>query len=378
MVNLDDLKAQIKNIPPDDLAAPGVIVPARTKANGNLTYICPNCGNGEGDSGDGIAFNYKGGAWLAKCFKCGAGFDNIKLLAVYFGLDSQKDFVEVCNRAAALFGIAASENDFSSYHNLKPLKNLPPKKSFEETAEEIEIKKLTLKFIRSDLAKPDNLEKLSEYNRRGLTVETLRYFHCIYDEKWRHPKILAKAACDSHLDFQKLPPRSRRLLIPSSNNHYVAVLVKSDRTNENKSRWKMHAGSKTEIFGLQTLSADTDCIFVYEGEFNAMTAWQAWQENNFLRQTMNIFEVDTAENLDSGEIVSADFVPYSAFLATGGAAESFWVEMLDAKCKELGISPRVIVNFDKDQAGEGGAAKVQKELRARGFLTAINFIEGDE
>ena len=362
------LKEQIKNIPPADLISAGVL----QLANDKKSPVCPLCGNGTGKTGDGLAVKHYSWGFSHKCFKCGESFDNLNLLALYYGLDTRADFKEILNRAAALFGIATGNfpaNDFSDYHDLQPTKTiLPPKKNIEETEEEIRIKNLTLKIISKDLTAPDKLEFIAVDDRRGVDIETFRYFHCVFCPNWVHPKLRAQG---------KLINPTRRILIPSfGGKHYVAVLVNSERTKENQKYWKMHTAGKSSIFGLQTLKADTDCIFVYEGEFNAMTAFQAWKENNFLRESMNIFEVDTAENLTSGENISADFVPYSAFLATGGAAESFWVETLDAKCKEFGIAPRVIVNFDKDKAGKDGASKVQKELRARGYMTAINFFEG--
>ena len=368
------LKSQIKNIAPADLIAAGVL----QLANDKKSPVCPLCGNGTGKSGDGLAVKHYSWGYSHKCFKCGESFDNIKLLALYYGLDTRADFKEILNRAAADFGIATGNfpaNSFADYHNLQPTKTiLPPKKNIEEVEKECKLKALYLRLTIKDLGTPDNLEKISEYNRRGLTVETLRYFKCIYVENWIHPKNRAEYKLGI---CKNLPPASRRILIPSfGGSHYVAVLVKSDRNEEYQKYWKQHTAGKSDFFGVQTLTADTECVFIYEGEFNAMTAFQAWKENNFLRESMNIFEVDTAENLTSGENISADFIPYSAFLAVGGVAESNWIEYFDKKCKEFGIAPRVIINFDKDKAGKDGASKVQKELRARGYLTAINFIEG--
>lgn len=91
------MKDKIKNICPETLEAHGVI----QRAKDGKTHICPNCGNGTGKTGDGIVFQDKGGVWLAKCFKCGKGFDNFDLLAFHYGLDIRADFIEICKRAAA-------------------------------------------------------------------------------------------------------------------------------------------------------------------------------------------------------------------------------------------------------------------------------------
>ena len=158
----NDVKTQIKNIPPEELAARGVIVPARTKANGKLTYICPECGNGEGDSGDGIAFEYKDGAWLAKCFKCGKGFDNFILLALHYHLDPRADFPEICRRAAADFGLSA-DND------------APPKfaPKVNDTAALAQDSK-ELELIQTDIAAAaNNLDKLPLDARRGFLIAVI-------------------------------------------------------------------------------------------------------------------------------------------------------------------------------------------------------------
>ena len=373
----DFLKNQIKNISPETLLARGVL----QLANDKKTYICPFCGNGTGKSGDGLAVKQYSWGYNFRCFGGGCGganYDNIALLANYYGLNPRADFIEVCKHAAADFlGIFDTDNnsDFSACHNLTPLKT-PPEKTIVQNETDIELKKLTQKYIDAVLQLADNLENVSEENLRGLSVETLRYFHCVYVERWIHPKTFAEYKLGLR---DTLPLRSRRILIPSyDKKHYVAVLVQSDRTPENKKYWKMHTSEKSP-FGLQTLCEYTECIWIYEGEFNCLTAFQSWNvERNFLKKTMLIFRADSTQCLETGEVIKAGSIPYSAFIATGGAAESNWIESLDAKCKELGISPRIVINFDKDKAGEGGAEKIQKELRARGYIVTVNFVKGDD
>ena len=71
--------------------------PARTKVNGEQTYICPLCGNGKGESGDGITRNprSKDGNGL-KCFKCGFSGDIIDLYTEFVpGYDFNKSLSEL-------------------------------------------------------------------------------------------------------------------------------------------------------------------------------------------------------------------------------------------------------------------------------------------
>ena len=326
MVISDNVIIQLKNIPPAELEARGVIVPARTKANGNLTYICPNCGNGNGDSGDGIAFEYKDGAWLAKCFKCGEGYDNIKLLALHYGLNVQTDFVDICNRAAADFGIATD--------NAAPPKFAPPK--VEETA--LDDKELEL--IQADIASAaKNIENLPFDCRRGLSIDTLKKFNCGFIENWKSPK---SRVADT---FATPTPR---LIVPSG-NHYLARLTVPVETFpadvQKYIRPKQHAGKKA-LFGAMTITNKTEIIYVFEGEIDAMSSWQACE--NF-RAEFN-------------------FQPICAFVATCGVAEQKWLAEVDNICKGFNIKPRFKIFFDNDDAGKDWAIKHRAELLKRGYL----------
>jgi len=393
----DSLITQIKNIPPADLAAHGVIVPAKTSANGEKTYICPICNNGSGKSGDGIAFKDKGGAWLAKCFKCGRGFDNISLFALHYGLDTRADFTEILKRAAADFGIAtdlqfSASKSFNDYHNLTPLKIEKAAPPAAQKPIQIEVENLTAEYIKQVLALPDNLERLPLEDRRGLTLETLRYFHCSYVEKWIHPKIFAEYKLGLR-DKSKLLPRTRRLIIPTADGlHYNAVLLNSDRPKFQSNKWKMHAGKKSVPFGIETIrgadyslfenegegeteelekisdsedwaeiAAICGCItieyvIVVEGEIDAMSAWQAYK--NSLDKKPKVLD--------------------RAFIATGGIAERCWIKAVDSKCKELEISPLFVIMFDNGEAEKLNAESCAKELKKLGYPAAVKLVDRKE
>lgn len=67
-------KEYVLNFEPDFLPA------AKRKVKGRLTYICPECGNGTGEDGDGIAYNEKSKSIFPhwKCLKCGLYGDIIE------------------------------------------------------------------------------------------------------------------------------------------------------------------------------------------------------------------------------------------------------------------------------------------------------------
>ena len=135
-----------------------------------------------------------------------------------------------------------------------------------------------LKFIAADLADAQaHLDDLPESQRRGLTLETLRHFHCGYLNSWVLTKSRAEFACGLYVKDdgtpKRLPPPSERIIIPTpSMNHFNAVATPRARCNLKKDFWKQHAGEK-ELF-CDPAALDADTIVVVEGEVDAMTIWQ--------------------------------------------------------------------------------------------------------
>ncbi len=107
MENINFLIEKIKQIPPEDLLGRGVI----SQANDGKSYICPFCGNGEGDEGDGLTPSFLNNAWIWHCFRCNAAFDNIKIFAEYYGLDNNREFVKILQCAAYDFGFSEINSD---------------------------------------------------------------------------------------------------------------------------------------------------------------------------------------------------------------------------------------------------------------------------
>lgn len=303
----------IKAVSPETLSSHGVIEKAK------YGYICPNCGNGEGKSGTGIDPTYKGGVLLWHCFKCDASFDNIGLLAFHYHLSPQADFPEICRRAVEEFNIGGLED--SPAVEKKPVSSSKAEKRAAD-------------LIALDIAiSQKNIHNLSDPERRGLTAETLDRFGVGFLAEWIHPlnKIAGKT---------KYP--TRRLIIPTSSAHYVAVALLQDRAQMKKKYYKMHAGTK-EPFGIDLLNGYLgdwhDILFVTEGEIDCMSIDQA-----------------------AG-------VPV---IAIGGAAETKWIETLD-KIYENVKKPAVYILFDNDDAGKRNAEKLRELLIKRGYPAATVF-----
>lgn len=184
------------------------------------------------------------------------------------------------------------------------------------------------KIIAADIADArQHLDELPKSQRRGLTLETLRHFNCGYLAQWtvsesrgrwlcNDPKPRANkhflnklAALDkmeeqcasgaAELQIEKLrkkelkrradedaglpfvPPPSERIIIPTfSNTHFNAVCTPKARSSVETLYWKQHSGHKEIFFPPDALVDDVlfpnvKDVVVVEGEFDAMSIWQA-------------------------------------------------------------------------------------------------------
>jgi hypothetical protein len=202
-----------------------------------------------------------------------------------------------------------------------------------------------------------------------LTLATLKYFCCGYLDKWQPPKL--------RLDKMSVPT-TRRIIIPTSMQHYLALALDSDRAKSIaiEDRAKIHAKTSGDsaIFGAKTITKNTEYLFVTEGECDAMAIWQAYHyEKGFLLESMQIFGVDSAETED-GEIIAASSISDRAYIATGGAAKIQWIAELDKICQQLEITPKIIILFDDDDAGRTNAEKHKDLLIKLGYSAITRFL----
>lgn len=317
-------------------------------------YICPSCGNGSGEDGTGAEVKNN----RLMCGKCGGVFSNIDLIAVSVGLgfatfgkiNVDEDFIEVVKLGAERLGIDI-DNDFSSNNNTyyKPpttKKQLPLKKekSEEEMAQELKETEMILADI-SEAQK--HLSELPETQRRGLTLETLKHFHCGYLPNWTSPTSRISG---------KFATPTPRLIIPAGKHYLARLTVPLETYDENTRKYikpKQHAGSK-KLFGAETLAVENEIVYIFEGEIDAMSAWQAAQCLN-----------DNEAN--------------AGFIATAGASSNNWYDDLDAFFGGVENKPIVIICFDNDDTGRKTSSKHRQELLQRGYPAFVNyFSDGEE
>ena len=291
-------------------------------ADDGKSYTCPFCGNGtHGEHGHGVEPYEQGGVFTFKCHFCGKAFNNIHILAQKYNLDSSRDFVEVCKRACDEFGITL---------NLEQPKKAKPDKTA---------------IIKADIStvEGDNLENLPDDARRMIRVATYRRYHCKYIENWL-------PVANRLQGFSATP--TPRIIVPSG-THYLARLTvpleifKNDK-DAKYIKDKPHEGTKA-LFGDEFITADTKFVLVFEGEFDCMSVAQALEFDKHI-------------------------IP----VATSGAAEKKWIDILADKFKQLNICPFVIVIFDQDKAGRDNAPKRVTELIARYIPATFAFLDDSD
>lgn len=348
MANIEEIKNSICTLTPEELEGRGVIRKAKTG------YICPLCGNGEGKDGTGIDLREVNGAYLGKCFKCGAGFDNFKLLGLHYQLDhrNERDFIEICKRACEDFNIPADFGDKSYDPRRKfdrvlnkfdagktPAQIKPPPAQINEDAPPDPVE---LDMIQADIALAQkNLDNLPENARRGLSLDTLRVFGCGFIGNWTSPKSRIAGTYSTS---------TPRLIIPTENHYLARLTVPVENFPESQREYiheKAHAGSK-EIFNASVIETVKEKWFltVTEGEIDAMSLWQAYP---------------------------------TQVVAVGGVTG---YPKLIAHLKKLGYgyggkSIRVLIAFDPDDAGRKAAAKFKDELIDAGIPATAHFLSDE-
>ena len=343
----EDVITEINLIPPEELAARGIVQLAKDRKS----YCCPACPNGTGNSkgkkGNGITPKMHGGIWKWKCFSCGKKFNNIGILAIYYGLDTRADFVEICRRACDDFGIPLPNNDFAPNPARKvqpktpaapPMKEQPPKKMTQELQE----------VINADIkAARANWDKLSQENKFGITDATAEFWQLGAIFNWTPPK--ARLADDNpEKDTNKYYP-SPRVIFPHLTNSalpnitltYCAGLFMTERKRldalKKDYRKYLYGGTRTP-YGLQTLTPTAKEIFVTEGEKDCISLWQA----------------------TGGKYPC---------LATGGTAENL---IFDALADFYRNKKPVIYFFaDNDKAGKDFVKNILDAARQAGFIVII-------
>lgn len=284
-----------------------------TRRHDKRKIICPLCGNGEGKDGTPVEANFKDGKWLYQCFRCGDFHgDLITIITDDLKLNPRDydDFTQILAAGAEAIGYNFTSGT-SNAAATRPIISQP--RDTDDTKQ--------IPLIQADIkAAQEHLAELPVADRRGISLETYQHFDCGYLGNWTHPRC--------RVEGSKTYP-SPRIIIPTSDGtHYLACCTNSARSTTQKQFWKMHAGVKGLPFNVAAVK-DAETLLVVEGEFDAMSIWQAFEG-----------KINVVATMGAGG--------YKNFLSI------------------LKRDQKIIVLFDNDDAGQKNATAFVDALKARG------------
>ena len=315
-----------------------------TLARDGKSFLCPECGNGSGKTGDGIQQSKLKGKLVWHCYRCGGHWSNVDLVALVEGIRDQAEigkrleelFPEQCTTflfsrgegfshfsaaerqasksASGAFGYRSdgkdclASSDSRRFEPVRASQPVPPKnygKTFYPRYVETARKFLT--------------ERGGSY--RGLTVETFEKYGVVV-----HPGFGVG-------DVDKVPT----LIIPYDDYHFVARAIDSKR------RPTQH-GQGAGLY--EPLKIDGEFpTFIVEGELDALSVVQSVGDLGI------------------------------RCVATGGASKyGKVVSELEKRFGKSDSKPSFLVMFDNDEVGKTNGLKLLEELRRAGYPAEIFFL----
>lgn len=227
-----------------------IAAPAKEKANGETSYICPFCGHGS--NGDGLTFDprSKDGQSL-HCFGCGFSGDILDLISKSQNIS----FYEALKQACSFIGVTVDEQrrqeNAAAYFT--PIQQNTPQNA-PQTATEPQTDYTA--FYKTAQQNNNGSYLLG----RGISKEVQDRFKIGYAAEWKHP------GAGSHI---KGAPY---IIYPTSNYTYSARYTGTD---EAYSKYKkMHVGKGAPFFGESEALKEAGAIFVVEGEADALSLWE--------------------------------------------------------------------------------------------------------
>lgn len=276
------------------------------KDKSNKGYICPICNSGSGKNGTGITT--KDGIHFTCWAGCYQNSDIIDIIGKQYGItDDHYKF----NKAYEVFGLDIDSGNIEKAKEIKPCQ----KSDNLQAATKPETEDYTDFFLQAH----NNINKTDYPQKRGLSKDVIDRFSLGYVEEWQSPKALKEG---------KKPPKSPRLIIPTSKGSYIARDTRNNLTEEQNRFSKMKEGA-SELFNTEALKAGKP-VFIVEGEIDALSIMEA-----------------------GGEA-----------LATGSTAN---INKLLTLLEEQPPTQPLLIALDNDEAGEKAAAALGKGLKELGI-----------
>lgn len=288
-------------------------------------YVCPDCSNGTGDTGDGIkSRTNEHGQIRWKCFKCGRDFSNFDLAAAVYGYNTEHgETAQAAKRLASEFGLTDDSNfSFSRKQSARHTFGAGDKKGDMMMDE----KKSVHDKEPKDYAKfyaycRGNVDKfLAERGGtwRGLTAATFTKYGLGFNPKF---------GVEGH---EKRP----HVIIPYDDTHFVARAIEGGDRSQH--------GKEAGLYEPEPIDEKL-AAFIVEGELDALSVVQAVGVR---------------------------------CIAIGGASKcNKVVPELNRRFANVERKPWFVVMFDNDDAGRKHSPKLVTALRAAGYPADSFFLE---
>ena len=264
---------------------------AKTRVNGETSYVCPFCGHGKG--GDGMTFDPKSRDRNGlKCFGCGWSGDIIDLcmattntdhnmamtiLADSFGITIDRYSPENYGAVAKIDLTERRTIEDSGAGSINPY--LDPKTAQRASQSQIEGAADFTEYYKRCRERLTDPQAVSYLQARGISVETAAEYWIGFDP------VADPANNPSGADGESRFP-CPRLILPTSAGHYVGRSIDPSTA---KRFAKMNVrGGEAGIFNRKVLSAqDVREVFVTEGIFDALSIIEAGAAAIALNSTSN-------------------------------------------------------------------------------------------
>lgn len=306
-------------------------------ARDGKSFICPDCGNGSGKSGDGIKQTKLKGKLVWHCYRCGGHWSNVDLVALVEGIREQSELVK---KLEELFPESKpflfSREGFSHFSAAERQASKSASRDFGYRSEGESQASSDSRFLASEPVPPRNygktfypryVETMRKFmvgrggSYRGLTAETFEKYGIVV-----HPEFGVG-------DYEKLPT----LIIPYDDYHFVARAIDSKR------RPTQH-GQGAGLY--EPLAIDGKFpTFIVEGELDALSVLQSVGSLGI------------------------------RCVATGGASKyGKVVPELEKRFGNSDSKPSFLVMFDNDEAGKANGQKLVEGLREAGYPAEMFFL----
>lgn len=179
------------------------------------------------------------------CFSCGADYDMFDLIGIKYSLSDPKD---IFAKAYEHFGVTLDTE--TQYQQAKP--TIPENNTTTD---------LTPFFKGAQ----DNLNSTDYHLKRGISQNTAKKYGLGYIENWVSPK--AQKSAEENGKY--IPTSTPRIIIPTSDQSYIARDVRSLVPEKQQKYTKMKEGN-VHIFNLGAIKEESPC-FITEGEFDALS-----------------------------------------------------------------------------------------------------------